>query len=323
MFEVVDITGWVYENKEVSGSKEKRWYRDPITNELVLFKLPISYSNDNWQLLNEVSGETWAEKIASEIGKIMGIPVHRVEIGCIKLNEESINYYGIDVRKVSESNEIYGALCYSFLMEGNESLIEGADMIMDIDETYDRKELRGQNEIYNFNLLERLFSNHNILEELVRMIVFDTLIGNTDRHQDNFGIIRNESTGIQRFAPLYDNSSSLGRELPVRNVEMMIRDRQMFNAYLFGNKSTSLIRWEVEWTKRRLNIFEFFDKVVQLRPFVLRHLKVIRRLTDKELQHVLEQIPDKVMSSQHKVFVESLLKNRRDYLETRYLNELH
>ncbi len=51
----------------------------------------------------------------------------------------------------------------------------------------------------------------DIVKDLDRMIVFDYLIGNTDRHLNNFGIIRDATTlEWKRFAPLYDNGTSMG-----------------------------------------------------------------------------------------------------------------
>lgn len=48
-------------------------------------------------------------------------------------------------------------------------------------------------------------------KELNQMIVFDILIGNTDRHEKNFGIIRDaETLEILKFAPLFDSGSCLG-----------------------------------------------------------------------------------------------------------------
>ncbi|WP_052144689.1 HipA domain-containing protein [Halalkalibacter okhensis] len=212
-------------------------------------------------------------------------------------------------------DKVYGALCWSFLNETNDSLIEGADMIMDFDETYDRDKLQGEHEIYNFDLLYRLFYENGILDELFKMILFDTLIGNTDRHQDNFGVIRNEETGQQKFSPFYDNSSSIGREMNENRVKLMLRDENMFNAYIYGNKSSTLIRWEDSWTKKRLNIIEFYEKVKSLYPQeISKYLTNVAKLTDEILGNIIYKVPPIVMSESKKELVTKILKTRRDYL---------
>lgn len=261
VYSIVDISDWPYENKIVSGSKEKRWYRSLENNKLALFKLPISLTSGYWVHGGESTGEAWSEKICSEIGKHIGFSTHNVDIGALSIDNETEDYYGIKREHIKNGNRVFGALCWSFLNEDKDSLVEGADMIMDVDETYDRNDLRGEREIYNFDLLYRLFYENGILDNLFKMIIFDTLIGNTDRHQDNFGVIRDEETGIQKFAPFYDNSSSLGRELPERRIKLMLNDERMFDSYIYGKKASTLIRWENSWTKKKLNIIEFFEKV--------------------------------------------------------------
>ena len=47
-------------------------------------------------------------------------------------------------------------------------------------------------------------------EEISRMIVFDHLLHNTDRHEKNFGILMDLDTGKESFAPLFDSGSCLG-----------------------------------------------------------------------------------------------------------------
>jgi hypothetical protein len=42
------------------------------------------------------------------------------------------------------------------------------------------------------------------------MVIYNALIGNRDRNPSNYGIIINHETGKCRFAPLYDNCTSLG-----------------------------------------------------------------------------------------------------------------
>lgn len=55
----------------------------------------------------------------------------------------------------------------------------------------------------------------------VNALVFDALIGNTDRHQDNWGLIfsmQEDRPTAARLAPLFDNGTSLGHERFVERV---------------------------------------------------------------------------------------------------------
>lgn len=45
------------------------------------------------------------------------------------------------------------------------------------------------------------------------MLLFDTLIGNTDRHQDNWGLLWTQGYNHVRMAPVFDNGTSLGYEI--------------------------------------------------------------------------------------------------------------
>lgn len=314
-YPIVDITSWKYENINVSGSKEKRWYRSPDKNQLALFKLPVSMTSNNPHGEGESTGEAWSEKICSEIGNYIGFPTHNSDIGSLLIDDEAMDYYGLYEKNVKIGDKVYGALCWSFLDENKDSLVEGADMIMDFDETYDRDKLQGEHEIYNFDLLYRLFYENQILDCLFQMILFDTLIGNTDRHQDNFGVIRKEETGQQKFAPFYDNSSSLGREMNERRIKLMLRDKKMFDSYIFGNKSSTLIRWGDKWTKKKMNIIEFYDKVKNSYPQEInKHLSNVAKLKDEVLESIINKVPPIVMSEPKKELVIKILKTRRDYL---------
>ncbi|MCL6663370.1 HipA domain-containing protein [Paenibacillus amylolyticus] len=313
MFSIVNINNWSYLDIHVSGSKEKRWYRDPMNNKLHLFKIPVSLTSSKWKIKNESTGEMWSEKITSEIGKKLHLDIHDVEVGVIDLNTEIITHLGVDPIKVLDG-KVYGALCSSFLSEGLESLIEGADMIMDFDTTYDRDTLKGEVEIYSYDLLYRVFTAYNCVTELFKMVIFDTLIGNTDRHQDNFGVVRDEVTGILRFSPLYDNSSCLGRELPESNMILMLRDNQMFNAYLFGRKSSSLIKWGNVNSFEKLSSFELLKRIVSSTPAIKKYFNMLDLISDEDIDYIVFNIPNVVMSDVKKTFVSKVLKTRRDFI---------
>ncbi len=69
--------------------------------------------------------------------------------------------------------------------------------------------------------LYRFFADADMKQEVNRMIVFDHLIHNTDRHEKNFGIIRDSDTmEIHRFAPLFDSGSFFGWNYSLNTVDM-------------------------------------------------------------------------------------------------------
>lgn len=74
------------------------------------------------------------------------------------------------------------------------------------------------NNTSTFNHLMNIYSNlgiKNYKEEINKMLFIDYLIGNTDRHLNNFGVIRNAKTlEFLRIAPIYDSGSSLGFDVP-------------------------------------------------------------------------------------------------------------
>ncbi|MFB5761164.1 HipA domain-containing protein [Paenibacillus medicaginis] len=313
MYPIVNLSGWKYEDLMVSGSKEKRWYRMPGSNKLVLFKLPITLTSESSNNMSEITGEMWSEKLASDIAEILGFNVHQVDIASLEIDQEAISFYGLDEDKIRCLDIIYGALCHSFLSEGLESLVEGADLIMELDDTYNRKLLKGNKEVYSYQLLLRVFDKYNCIDDLYKMIIFDTLIGNTDRHQDNFGMIRDEvSSRSLSFAPFYDNSSSLGRELTTQRIQLMFRDKQMFQSYLFGKKSSPQIKWGDINQNTKLNFFDFLNRVKLLTPEIKKYDVVVAKLTDIKIDKIIDAIPEIVMSKLHKEFVNKLLKLRRD-----------
>lgn len=82
------------------------------------------------------------------------------------------------------------------------------------------------------------------------MIVFDALIGNSDRHHSNWAILRSND-GIN-FSPLYDNGSSLCCYVKESDIDGILgKDIRRFTS-LVTSKSKSRIRIDM-CTKRSLN----------------------------------------------------------------------
>ena len=81
MIEVKNFDNWIEDTesgKFGSGASEKLWLINPKTNERGLFKFPKVKSDGN------ITGEYWAEKLATEIGKLIDVECSKVDIGTYK-----------------------------------------------------------------------------------------------------------------------------------------------------------------------------------------------------------------------------------------------
>lgn len=111
------------------------------------------------------------------------------------------------------------ALIEWFYNENTESFVMAGDFLQMMHKDFDRK-LGTQHNFEDNMVLLRMFSIRKILIEpnwpqwWIDALLFDALIGNTDRHQDNWGFIftRSEQNVSCRLAPLFDNGTSLGHE---------------------------------------------------------------------------------------------------------------
>jgi hypothetical protein len=115
--------------------------------------------------------EFWSEIIASEVGVLLGF---------------DILPYHIAIR-----GQVVGCISKSMINQASEELIEGGKYLQTFDNTFKPENIKLRNQ-YNFDLIVNAlvsFKKEKHLKELVETIVFDALIGNSDRHQENWAII--------------------------------------------------------------------------------------------------------------------------------------
>lgn len=81
MIEIKNFDNWIEDSeagKFGSGASEKIWLVNPANNEKGIFKFP-KVKHDG-----TITGEYWAEKLATEIGKLIGVECAKVDIGTYK-----------------------------------------------------------------------------------------------------------------------------------------------------------------------------------------------------------------------------------------------
>jgi hypothetical protein len=185
-------------NNEQMGSKEKLWCETRSNQKKYLLK----YARPN-------TGEDWAEKIASELAGKRGL----------RLPHAQIDLATHDGRAAVLAHDFLGS-------EGR--LVHGNELLFERDPAYPLEEVRRVPQHTLDNVLKALTDVKcpaiadlppqvvSSAELYCGYLVLDALIGNTDRHHENWGIvIQRDETGarLQTLAPTYDHGSSLGREL--------------------------------------------------------------------------------------------------------------
>ena len=176
---------------EAMGSREKFWYQVSTDQKRWLFKYP-----------RPSSGEHWAEKVAAEVAKSIGVAHAEVEL--------------------AETNGIRGSVAQSFA--GDSELVHGNALLSAIMK-YDINKRHGQSDHSLKNIFRVLMVADAAFEmtsplETVRQqfagyLTLDALIGNTDRHHQNWGLLAERTlTGFRvSLAPTFDHASSLGRDI--------------------------------------------------------------------------------------------------------------
>lgn len=236
-----------------------------------------------FKIPRENTGEAWAEKISSELGKLLGLNM-------------------MDVHLAVRENTL-GIIAKNFT-SGSDEFYEGGDLFQAIMEDFDRYRL----ENYTFRNIVRALEDFELDRDFVVIPVFDALIGNQDRHCDNWGIIASDAN--YKLAPIYDNGASLGFQLKEERIKLMFQDLNMFQA--FTNRSHSLIGIDEKKKPKHLElltvIFRQYSKEIDN---AINNLSVLNK---NNIVNILDKVPDSIMSELFKEWVLRLLLYRKEWL---------
>ena len=277
-----EITDQEFVEVEFNGQREKFWFY--LNDKKYLFKKRGNQSDD-----------IYAEVIADEIAKTLSI--------------DSANY------TLGTFNDEAGVITESFIKD-DERLILGVEIISDVLNKYGLNNIEflkkygidnlgvkdAHNKLNNlediWSILDLYFINNKNKQELVKMtmdglvkiLLFDMLTLQGDRHIRNWGIIANEKENTYRFAPLFDNSNICGLNRSNSKVafsgmlnslkksnseEKNIKTTEQLQQLLYHSKllfsvsDNDIIDIEHKKRKNNLDILDYFisisdDKSIQL-----------------------------------------------------------
>jgi len=271
---------------EGMGSKPKFWFKR--AGEQWLFKEA-----------RDGTGEDWAEKVVAEVAQVAGIPAATVEL--------------------AEFSGRRGCASLSFADASKaETLIHGNEILAGHVLGYDPKKKFHQSDHTLENIVEalkRMFPDpahhEGVLAELGAYLVLDALVGNTDRHHENWGILTRakalEGGAIEitmEVAPSFDHASSLGRELLDDGRQQFLAQGRVPDYVRRGHGA--IFRSTAD--RRGVNPLSLVETGVQTHPgcFVpaLQRLKGIQLV---QLQGTVDDVPPVRMSEPAKSFAKAFI----------------
>lgn len=269
---------------EQLGSKPKFWFRIPDEKQPWLFKFA-----------RERTGEHWAEKIAAEVAALLRLPAAHVEL--------------------AEFAGKRGSASRSFVRRHDGfDLVHGDELLAGHVTGYDRAKTFRQSDHSINNIVKAITAvfgepamRDEQLTRFAGLIVLDAIIGNTDRHHQNWGILRRTVAPGKvenELAPSFDHASSLGRNIPAAERDRRLAQHTVLN---YVRKGRGGIYWSAGDAKGANPLDLAIDATKawpnHFRPWMSR----LQNLSDPDFRAIVDRIPPGWMDNSEKEFCVQLL----------------
>lgn len=300
-YPILDVPAAWRERLEELGSKPKFWYFDE-RGELRLFKEG-----------RKGTGENWAEKIAAELCRSLGLPHAEYDL--------------------ARCGGIEGVSTPSLVSPG-ERLVLANEVLTRVMRGYGT-EPRYKRKNHTVALLRLVLGNPDVAppagcalpkgiaqcdDVFVGYLLLDAWIGNTDRHDENWGYIVRPTASSSRIhlAPTFDHASSLGRSLSDADQAKRLATKDArFSVGSYALKARSAL-YKTASSSKPLSCIDAFEAFSE-------HKKAARSIWLENLNSVdtnavfriLERVPKGLMSDVSKEFAAAFLNaTKRSLLQS-------
>ncbi len=283
-YEVVSVPRDAIRQDETLGTKPKFWFR---TEDGALFLFKRGRAN-----------EDWSEKVAAEVAARVGLPAARIEL--------------------AEHEGARGTVSRTFL-EAGDQMYHGNELLLARDADYPlqaRYRVRQHTVEAVFETLAwyaaglppgvlPAWPGFDGCDLMVGYLALDALISNTDRHHENWAVVRR---GRRAFvAPSYDHAASLGRNETQRRMQERLdgSDPRMTVAAYSARGRSALYR---PGSARAIATVEAFHRAAVIRPSAARFWRDrLRRVGSEPLQAIVDRVPEGRICSLHRRFAQAIL----------------
>lgn len=193
---MIDFTNAIEKFNNYKGSEKKKTLIYNDKKYLVKFPDPVREKNKNISYINNA----FSEYIGSNVFKIVGFKTQNTVLGRYIYNGKEKIVCACEDFTDSE-NELYEFENLALSTNPDKKIETELDDIMEVIE---------ESKMIDTEITKRKFWD---------MFIIDSLIGNTDRHNGNWGFLLNKITGKVEFSPIYDCGSCLNPMLEDEEIE--------------------------------------------------------------------------------------------------------
>lgn len=193
------------------------------------------YDYEKGGLIKKSNSRTWKKYIAKSASKY-----YPVESITEHLLNELGNVFGLKMAnsKLCQINNQIWFLSEYFLKE-EFSLYHGADLFGDhindkqfVDAVQNNKKIDDQ-DYFTLQLVKHALEDSfpsestDIFEDFIKMIIYDGIVGNNDRHSYNWGVVKSIRVNTKTcFSPIYDTARGLFWNRTEKQVEEMLSNKK-------------------------------------------------------------------------------------------------
>lgn len=293
-YPIIQVPADAGEQVEQQGTKRKFWYAEST------------------QLFKEGrpgTGENWAEKVACEICALLAIPHAHYEFAIWQGREGVVteSFLPADYDYVP-ANVVLSRLMPEYRgwkrFQARQHTVRifltlGADASIKLPVGYDvSKAIRRADDL------------------MVGYLLLDALIGNSDRHGENWGfVVRVGSPPRILLAPTFDHASSLGRNETDarRRGRLTTRDRG-YSVEAYAERTRSGF-FATPAARRTMTTLEAFEAAARMRPKAARcWVEALSDLGEPDFASIFDQVPTHLITTPARDFALRMLAFNRERL---------
>lgn len=245
-----------------SGSEKKK--KIVYENKIYLLKFPDPIREEGNSL--SYMNNQFSEYIGCHIMQSLGISAQNTVMGIYKENQ---------IEKVVVA-------CEDFT-DANNKLIEFSKLATSVTKIDNKFKCRIEDVYLIIDNSEMLNNKEEIIDGFWEMFVGDALIGNPDRHLDNWGLLYNITNNSYVFSPVYDCDSCLHALLSNGKKEKLLKDKTEMKNVAYNIKSAYSMN----------NKKIFYSEIFKNPPDDLKKaiLKIVPRIDMNKIDEIINLTP--------------------------------